>query len=122
MVRARHPGRRETKDEIEAEAIALAQRLESEADLPIAITDAATPGRNWIEPRSSRGDEVDLATRSDADIQSRAQRDGLEELVRASELPCPGCRSGLTGHGDSRRPTPNVPVAAPVDTITPESV
>ena len=95
------PGRRKTKDEIEAEAIALAQRLESEADLLIAITDAATP---WPEldraPDLRVATKSDLATRSDADITVSAhQRDGLEELVR-------GIRAALVPDADlaSSRP------------------
>ena len=86
------PGRRETDDHIEAEAIALARRLEAEADLLIAITDADTP---W--PALDRAPDLrvatksDLSDRDDADVSiSSHDGTGLDQLIhriRAALVP-----------------------------------
>lgn len=95
------PGRHDTADDIEAEAIALSRRLEAEADLLIAITDADTP---W--PRLDRtpdlriGTKADLQTRDDADVSVSALKGTrLDELVQR-------LRAALVSDDDLASPRP----------------
>lgn len=95
------PGRRETTDMIEAEAIALSNRLEEEADLLIAVADSQSAWPDLTRPPDLRvASKSDRGSRSDADLECSAHTgEHLDTLIRR-------IRTALVADADLQSPRP----------------